>query len=62
MLGIGFECAELMLGHVLPGGSIVRNYNRYAYLSELRVAYQTWADHVDQIAAGGVVVPLTHTG
>lgn len=62
MLGIGFECAELMLGHVLPGGSIVRNYNRYTYLSELRVAYQTWADHVDQIAGGGAVVPLSRVG
>jgi integrase len=61
MLGVSYECGERMLGH-LVGSAVHRTYNRYGYEKELRAAFQMWADHVDEVASGGVVVPIIRAG
>jgi integrase len=57
MLGISYEVGERMLGH-LVGSAVHRAYQRYTYEKELRAAFQLWADHVDEVAGGGQVVPM----
>jgi integrase len=43
-LGVGFEVAERVLNHAMPGLQAV--YNRHSYAVEKRNALTLWADHV----------------
>src|SRR5262249_16313641 len=43
-LGLGFEVAERVLNHAVPGLQAV--YNRHGYAAEKRTALALWAEHV----------------
>ena len=43
-LGVGFEVAERVLNHTVPGLQAV--YNRHRYVAEKRAALALWAEHV----------------
>jgi len=43
-LGVGFEVAERVLNHAMPGLQAV--YNRHNYVAEKRTALALWAEHV----------------
>jgi integrase len=43
-LGVGFEVAERVLNHAMPGLQAV--YNRHSYAAEKRTALVLWAEHV----------------
>ena len=44
-IGIEPHVAELVIGHAV-GGSIVKTYDRHAYLEQRREALERWAKHV----------------
>lgn len=46
-LGVRFEVAEMVLGHVQ--GRIAETYNRHLYQDEIADALQRWADQLDKI-------------
>ena len=48
-LGVGFEVAERVLNHAMPGLQAV--YNRHNYVAEKRTALALWAEHVLSLAA-----------
>jgi len=59
-LGIDDSIAERVIAHSV-GGVIMKTYNTYNYLPEMRAALQKWADHVDMLVSGrkaGKVVQL----
>jgi len=58
-LGVDHVVAELMLAHVVPGGTLAPLYNRAERWLERVEAAERWAAHVDGlVSGGGDVVPL----
>lgn len=57
VLGFRVDLIECQLAHTVldPNG---RAYNRTAYLSERKAMMQLWADYLDKLKAGAVVIPL----
>jgi integrase len=57
VLHIRPDYIEHQLAHAVrdPNG---RAYNRTAHIEERRKMMQTWADYLDGLKAGGVVVPF----
>ena len=51
------EVIEHQLAHRVPG-ALVAAYNRTKSLSTRRVMMQQWADYLDKLKAGAVVIPL----
>lgn len=56
-LGFAAEVIEHQLAHAVPD-ALGRAYNRTKFIDERRRMMQTWADHLDTLRAGAVVVPL----
>ncbi len=59
-LGFRVELIEHQLAHAVrdPNG---RAYNRTAHLPERRKMMQEWADYLDQLKAGGELIPIGRT-
>ena len=56
-LGWSADAIERQLAHAERDG--VRDaYNRAEYLSERKRMMQSWADYLDSLAVGGIVIPL----
>ena len=57
VLGFRVDLIECQLAHTVldPNG---RAYNRTAYLKERKAMMQLWADYLDKLKAGAVVIPL----
>ena len=56
-LGIDPLVTEQQLAHTVKD-SLGRAYNRTTYMNQRIAMMQTWADYLDQLAAGGAVVAL----
>jgi integrase len=61
VLGVRTDFIEHQLAHAVrdPNG---RAYNRTAHLAERKKMMQQWADYLDNIKAGAVVIPLRAKG
>ena len=57
VLGVRVDFIEHQLAHAVrdPNG---RAYNRTAHLKERYAMMQTWADYLDGLKAGAVVLPF----
>ena len=57
VLGLRVDFIEHQLAHAVkdPNG---RAYNRTAHLAERHKMMQTWADYLDEAAAGAKVLPF----
>jgi integrase len=60
-LGVRPDFIEHPLAHAVrdPNG---RAYNRTAHLAERRKMMQIWADYLDRMKAGAIVIPFQHYG
>jgi hypothetical protein len=56
-LGIDPLVTEQQLAHTVKD-SLGRAYNRTTYMNQRIAMMQTWADYLDQLAAGGAVLAL----
>jgi integrase len=56
-LGIAPEVIEAQLAHTVPD-ALGRAYNRTQYLEQRRTLMQAWADYMDKLRTGAIVVPL----
>lgn len=56
-LGVMPEIIEAQLAHAV-GDSLGRAYNRTQYLEQRREMMQSWADYVDQLRAGAMVIDI----
>jgi integrase len=57
-LGIDADVLEAQLGHAKKG-EVMKAYDRTIFGAERREAMQRWADYLDQLQAGGRVLPMT---
>ena len=57
-LGVAPEVIEAQLAHAVPD-SLGRAYNRTQYLDQRRSMMQAWADYLDRLRIGAVVLPIT---
>jgi hypothetical protein len=57
VLGFPPHLIEHQLAHAVRD-PLGRAYNRTAHLPERRKMMQAWADYLDGLAAGAVVIPL----
>ena len=53
------EVIEHQLAHAVPY-ALGTSYNRTKFLKERKAMMQLWADYLDKLKAGAVVIPL-HT-
>lgn len=60
VLGVPPAVVEAQLAHAVKD-PLGRAYNRTAHLPQRREMMQQWADYLDQLKAGAVVVPLAAT-
>jgi integrase len=58
--GIPSDMVEAQLGHG-KAGPLGSAYDRAEYLQQRRQMMQTWADYLDQLRTGAVVIPITKT-
>jgi integrase len=58
--GIPADMVEAQLGHG-KAGPLGGAYDRAEYLQQRRQMMQTWADYLDQLRTGAVVIPITKT-
>lgn len=56
-LGVAGEVIEAQLAHAVPD-ALGRAYNRTQFLQQRREMMQKWADYVDRIRDGAVVIPI----
>jgi integrase len=59
--GWGADAIERQLCH-MPRDAVRAAYNRAQYLDERRRMMQSWADYLDGLKAGGLIVPFRNTG
>lgn len=57
-LGIATEVIEAQLAHAV-GDALGRAYNRTKFLEQRRDMMTKWADYLDRLRAGALVIPLT---
>ena len=54
------EIIEHQLAHSVPD-ALGSAYNRTRFLDDRRVMMQAWADYLDQLKAGAVIIPINPT-
>lgn len=61
VLGYPPHIIEQQLAHAVRD-PLGRAYNRTAHLAERKKMMQTWADYLDELKAGGIVIPFSAVG